>query len=496
MADVLDDDKPAKASEPKRVSALAPKTSPGPASGRVKTATSETPATATTLEDGARSAAGAGAGAGAKAKAKPWERTPPARRPRRLRRTWPQRLLLGLNGVLVLACLATATGLWYGYNNIAEKFNRVVITREPDTQAPIQYDANGNVVAFGEQAAGDLSAENFLVVGTDSRACRPDNPQYAGAFGGEGGENTDTMMLVRLDPVAKQASILSFPRDLWIKRPDNGQNSRINDLFDPLSPNVLIEGIRQNFGLPVHHYIGVDFCGFRDLVNSVGGVKIPFEYPARDTNTGLSVDTPGCVEFDGDAALAYARSRHYQWQDEDGDWHDDETNDYGRVARQQDFVRRVLRKAVDKGATNPTGLQSLIRVATKHITIDQDLTAQDLYDWGRALRDVPPEQVGSFTIVGRDAMVGDADVQKFDVNEPANAMILAVFSGQAALAASAAAETAPPAAGPGDAVAVPAAQPDDTPPPTEPGAGGEVAPAATNERNAESIVPPVDPNCT
>ncbi len=469
MAEVLDDDKPARAPKPLTVSTSGAETSAKPGNGQVKTAPTETP----------------------KAKA-PWDSKLRIRFDRRLRRTWPQRLLLGLNSVLVLACLGAASGLWYGYNNIAEKFNRVVITREPDTQSPIQFDANGNPVAFGEEAPNDLSAENFLVVGTDSRACRPDNPQYAGAFGGEGGSNTDTMMLVRLDPVAKQASILSFPRDLWIKRPDDGRNARINDLFDPLSPNVLIEGIRQNFGLPVHHYIGVDFCGFRDLVNSVGGVGIPFEFPARDKNTGLSVDTPGCVEFDGDAALAYARSRHYQWQDEDGDWQDDPTNDYGRVARQQDFVRRVLRKAVDKGATNPSGLQSLIRVATDHITIDQDLTAQDLYDWGRALRDVPPESVGSFTIVGHDAMVGDADVQRFDVNEPANALILAVFAGAAAPPSETPREAAPPDSGPGDTVGMPAAQPDTTPPTTTP----ESTPTSTNERNAESIVPPNDPNCT
>lgn len=477
MADVLDDDKPARAPKPLRVSALGAESSATPGKGQTEATATEPP----------------GAAGAAKAARDPKLRT---RFQHGMRRTWPQRVVLGVNGLLVLACIGTATGLWYGYNNIAEKFNRVVINREPDTQAPIQYDVNGNVVAFGEEAAGDLSAENFLVVGTDSRACRPDNPQYAGAFGGEGGENTDTMMLVRLDPVAQQASILSFPRDLWIKRPDDGRNSRINDLFDPFNPNVLVEGIRQNFGVPVHHYIGVDFCGFRDLVNSVGGVKIPFEFPARDQNTGLSVDTPGCVEFDGDAALAYARSRHYQWQDEDGDWHDDATNDYGRVARQQDFVRRVLRKAVDRGATNPTGLQSLIRVATKHITIDQDLTAQDLYDWGRALRDVPPEAVGSFTIVGHDAKVGDADVQQFDVTEPANAMMLAVFSGATSVPAEPTNEVAPPAPAPGDGVAVPAAQPDDTTPPPAPDTTATDGAPLTNERNAESIVPPSDPNCT
>src|SRR5262249_6722799 len=163
-----------------------------------------------------------------------------------------------------------------------------------------------------DEPLGKVTAENFLVVGTDSRMCKSDNPQYGGAFQDGGGHNTDTIMLMRVDPDAKQAAILSFPRDLWVQRPDSNARDKINALYDPLQPVLLADGIRQNFGVPVDHFIAIDFCGFRDLVNEIGGIRIPFDKPARDLNTGLSIPEPGCVAFDGDAALAYARSRHYQ----------------------------------------------------------------------------------------------------------------------------------------------------------------------------------------
>jgi len=400
--------------------------------------------------------------------------------------------VIGVNGVVVVASIATACGLWYGYYEVAAKLSRVPFTPEPETAQTVVAGSAGTVAGSDDEPASNLTTESFLVVGTDSRDCRPEDPQFAGGFGDAGGDNTDTMMLVRLDPVAQQAAIVSFPRDLWIVRPDNGDHDRINALFDPTDPQLLVEGIRQNFGVRVDHYIGIDFCGFRDLVNAVGGVRIPFEFPARDKNTGLNVPTAGCFEFNGDHALAYARSRHYQWQDVNGQWHDDPTGDYGRVARQQDFVRRVLRKAVDRGATSPAGLQRLLDVAKDVVSLDQFLSIQDLYDWGRALRAVPPETLRSFTILGHGATIDGKSVQEFDLAEQPNADIIAVFSGQASLAPVPPEETVVPAT---DTTAPPT---DSTAPATTvaTGAAPTVAPSETNDRNAESIVPPNDPNCT
>ena len=88
-----------------------------------------------------------------------------------------------------------------------------------------------------------------------------------------------------------------------------------------------IDTIYENFGIGIDHYIQVDFCAFKTLVDAVGGVTVPFEYPARDDNTGLNVPAPGCFTFDGDHALAYVRSRHYEYEDPpgSGNWKTDPT---------------------------------------------------------------------------------------------------------------------------------------------------------------------------
>ena len=208
--------------------------------------------------------------------------------------------------------------------------------------------------------SGSVKAENYLLVGSDSRACIDPSSPYAGAFLTEGndiGDRSDTIMLLRVDPDESQAAILSFPRDLWVKIGTSNRKSRINSAFDKGDPSRLVQTIELNFDIPVDHYIEVDFCAFKYLVDALGGVKIPFAYPTRDRFTGLDIPAPGCYSMSGDAALAYARSRHYQYE-EDGHWKEDGSSDRGRIRRQQDFIKRMLRKAVDRGGPVPTSPRS------------------------------------------------------------------------------------------------------------------------------------------
>ncbi len=449
--------------------------------------------------------------------AAPLTPAPPRTRRRAARRTWPQRLVLGFNVVVVLACVAAATALRYGYDTV-NRTQRVVLDRSPDIvhREVISRDKNGNIIpGFNEAPVGDLPAQNFLLVGVDQRGCQPSNPQYAGAFGEGGGTNTDTIMVLRTEPDTDQAAILSFPRDLWVKVPGGSQRAKINSfLTDPNDPTPLQKVIGENFGITIDHYIAVDFCGFRDLVNAVGPVRIPFAYPARDRQTGLDIREPGCYDFDGDAALAYARSRHYQWQDEEGHWHDDDTSDFGRQARQQDFVRRVLRKVVDSGGRDPGKLQQLVRIGLEYVTVDEELTPQNIYDLGRAFKDLDPNSVRSFSIEGTAGMRGDTYVLTYDLQTSPNLEVVQVFSGLARMAA-----LNPPADGALDEAAATPAGPTatDSPGPASsaapaPGAGEaaagaattvatgstlpEVSLPATNSVNDQSIVPPDDPACT
>ena len=107
--------------------------------------------------------------------------------------------------------------------------------------------------------------------------------------------------------------------DLYVEFP-SGRKNRINAAFKRDDPAELQEVLNLNFGVQVDHYIQIDFCAFRRLVNAVGGVEVPFQFPARDQPVGgnpplFLVEQTGCVNLDGETALAYVRSRHYQYED-------------------------------------------------------------------------------------------------------------------------------------------------------------------------------------
>ena len=158
----------------------------------------------------------------------------------------------------------------------------------------------------------DPGARNFLITGADNNACvDPDSP-YARAFGDREniGERSDTIMMWRINPATSQIAVLSFPRDLWVTIDGQSNQQRINTAYERDNPQKLINTIYSNFGITTDHFIQVDFCAFKTLVDAVDGVSVPFATPVRDTSTGLNVPDAGCYTFDGDHALAYVRSRN------------------------------------------------------------------------------------------------------------------------------------------------------------------------------------------
>jgi LCP family protein required for cell wall assembly len=243
------------------------------------------------------------------------------------------------------------------------------------------------------------------------------------------GGRSDTIMILRVERNAESAAILSFPRDLWVRIASSNRRGRINTAFDPSDPSRLVETIELNFGIPVDHYVDVDFCAFKKMVEVVGGVKIPFAYPTRDRYSGLNVPEAGCITFDGDAALAYVRSRHYEYK-VDGKWKDDITSDFGRIARQQDFIRRALQKALDRGGRQPLVAKQLIDAGLDNVTVDDDLTVADLYRLATRLRTFDPATVKTYRIDGSGVTIGGALVVQPDTKSKQAKAILDYFRGE------------------------------------------------------------------
>jgi LCP family protein required for cell wall assembly len=208
----------------------------------------------------------------------------------------------------------------------------------------------------------------LLVVGSDSRAAlnASGDPSQFGTSSNVGGQRSDTIILVRVVPKTRQLMMLSIPRDLWGPIPGHDSN-RINTAFDT-GPNLLIQTIQQDLGVPINHYVEVNFDTFRDISNAVGGISFYFPTPAKDTLSNLSIPAAGCYSLKGDQALAFVRSRHYEYY-QDGYWHYEGLSDLARIQRQQAFIKKMIKKAEGE-YTNLFALNDIIGGITKNLTVD------------------------------------------------------------------------------------------------------------------------------
>ena len=303
-----------------------------------------------------------------------------------------------MNVALIGFSLVAAVALQYGYQR-ASDIRRVELGR--------------NLTPLAEGTEAGERVLNILLVGTDSSAgLDPTDPVQIGRQGERFG---DTIIIAHVDERTRQLALLSIPRDLWLPLVGTNRSDRINRAFQLGGPAMLIDTIESTLNLPIHHYVNVDFAGFQGLVEAVGSVEVYFETPARDWNvnakpeprsqTGFYVGESGCHALDPPTALAYVRSRFYQTQQPDGSWVTDPRSDFGRISRQQDFLQRLMQRAIDLGARNPFVLKDLIDAGLANVAIDDRLTPQLLLDVGTAYRSFDPTQLQTYSFPVVDAVI-------------------------------------------------------------------------------------------
>jgi polyisoprenyl-teichoic acid--peptidoglycan teichoic acid transferase len=330
-----------------------------------------------------------------------------ARPPRR----WPRRLLIGLNIFVALCLFATATGYLY-YRHEFGKISTV------------------NVCKALRRCGDDQSGQpmNVLLVGSDTRSTlsKADQKRYGNAAD-VSGQRSDTILILHIDPKVKKASILSIPRDLYVPIAGTTRQAKINSAFTN-GPEQLIETIHDAFGIQIDHYAEVDFEGFRGIVNAIAPVYVYFPAPARDDLSGLHQKIAGCIPLWGDSALAYVRSRHYELY-ENGRWRPDPTGDLGRIQRQQDFIRRVMKTAIKKGATNPITLARLIDRGVQSLTIDKSFSSGDILRVGKRFKSLDPNQVEMLTLPTVPGSVGGESILR--LQQPDAQEVIDRFNGVA-----------------------------------------------------------------
>lgn len=316
---------------------------------------------------------------------------PAAQTSRSRSRTWPQRLVL-TTGVLVVAVslMAAASGTYLG----------------------LRFGQIGRVGNIKIAAAKAGEPANYLLVGTDSR--KGLDPDSAGLTddGEKGCDCTDTIMVLRVDPKDKQAQILSLPRDLWVPIAGTGRMGRINTARSK-GAQVLIDTIKEAFGISINHYVEIDFVGFAKLVDAVGGIPLWFDAPVRDRHTGLNVPAAKCQVLDGEQARKFVRSRYLEYKGADGRWRTDPTSDLGRITRQQVFIRRAIHKAVGKGLTNPATLNQLVSAGVENVRLDHNLSAGDLLGLGRQFANFNSQELLGYSVPSEGfRTAGGAAVQR------------------------------------------------------------------------------------
>jgi LCP family protein required for cell wall assembly len=225
---------------------------------------------------------------------------------------------------------------------------------------------------------GSLSAvsgpRNILIVGTDSRENLPED--FEGSFGNFTGSRTDVVMVAHL--ANGKAQLISIPRDLKVDIPGEG-TQKINAAYAFGGPDLLVQTVQNNLGIPINNYMEIDFFGFANTVDALGGITIDFEYPARDLKSGLEVEA-GVQTLSGPQALAFARSRSYE-EFRDGEWVTVDGTDIGRTGRQQEVLLEMFTQAASPGkAFNLPGFTSTF---AEQITADSGMSVGVLAELGR-----------------------------------------------------------------------------------------------------------------
>ena len=248
------------------------------------------------------------------------------------------------------------------------------------------YHYADRLVAKGRRPVANLTPVgsgqpmNILLVGSDSRAGLSRRQLGRIQTVDVPGRRTDTIMILHVSPRRDKAVLVSLPRDL--RTEIDGHTGKINAAFALGGPDLLVKTVEQTTGLPINHYAEIDFAGFLKVVDALGGITLCNHTGHRldDGHANLHM-APGCRDMRGVQALAFVRARHVD-------------SDFGRIGRQQEFMRAVVAKLERRGnLVDLPKLMGVADVATDHIRTDRTLSTGTAIGLARRLRKLDPASI-------------------------------------------------------------------------------------------------------
>ncbi|MFB7630150.1 LCP family protein [Streptomyces sp. NPDC056149] len=254
---------------------------------------------------------------------------------------------------------------------------------------------DGNIQGVDiNQALGDNrpeklpdSGQNLLVLGSDSRA----GANASLHTGKVAGARSDTALVIHIPQGRSQATAVSIPRDTLVTRPEctksdgstlpSAERVMFNSVYALAGPACVVKTVEQMSGVRLDHFMEIDFAGFKDLVDAIGGVTVSVDRPLHDKSSGLDL-TAGTHKLNGTESLAFVRTRYGV-----GDG-----SDLGRIGLQQHFMMALLSEIKRQDLLgSPAKTYKIANGLTSALTTDSELASlTSLVEFGRSMNGIDP----------------------------------------------------------------------------------------------------------
>ncbi|MCA1780681.1 MAG: LCP family protein [Dermatophilaceae bacterium] len=283
---------------------------------------------------------------------------------------------------LLAALLVVAVGgLGVAYANLSGNIDTIDLIQSVGTDRPTAVvDGPLNILVMGSDTRQGIGTDEY---GTDTA---------------EGGAHSDTNLLVHLSADRRRAMVVSIPRDSMVPAPEtcNDLRSTVADgvvrqwnmNYNQGGPGCVIRTLEGNTDIRVDHFVVIDFAGFQEMVDALGGIEVclPQDVSDRDAQFELAA---GRHVLDGKQALGYVRVRK---QIGDG-------SDLGRIERQQAFMSSVAQKAMSTSLLlRPDRLYGFLDAATESMTTDSELSSTALARIANSVRSIGLDKVEFVTV--------------------------------------------------------------------------------------------------
>jgi len=321
---------------------------------------------------------------------------------------------------LVAVVVLVATG-WEWV--IKSRADSGIISRS--VQAIVTDDTNLATATAAPPPAGSYQAENILLLGSDTRA----GAANAAAGGtdestSDGVANSDSQMIAHVSADRQHVTVLSIPRDTMIDAPtckswdaatgqlsdsnypvSSGEKWHINSAYSVGGPQCSVRAVQDLTGLKIDRVIGIDFAGFQNMVEALGGVTVNVCGPIVDGELGTVIPDGGVQTVQGDTALSLVRARKVAG---------DTDSDLARIRRQQIVLSAILQQVTSAGTLlNPAKLDAFLQAFVSN-TFTDNVTIDDLVALAQSFGTLDPSRVTFFTL---PTVPSDYDPDALDPDE-------------------------------------------------------------------------------